>query len=701
MEARKVILFRVYIAFFLLCLFGMTIIFRIGKVQFVEGERWKEKADSMTLDYITIEAKRGNIYSSDNKPLAFSTPIYDLHMDTRAGAVTDEIFASKVDSLALGLSQIFNDRSQQEYRSELIAARAANERYHLIRRNVGYLELQEIKKLPIFNLGRYRGGLLTEERNRRELPYRELAKRTIGTLREVKGVGLEKSFNDELQGISGRRLMQKISGNTWKPVTDNDEIESKDGNDLITTLDVNIQDVAENSLEKCLRYHNADHGCAVLMEVETGEIKAIANLSRMTDGSYREVFNYAIAEKSVPGSTFKLASMLAVIDDGYADTSDLVAVGKGTATYFGHDVVDAHAPKAPKLTVKEVFEQSSNVGTTRLITQYYSGQPENFIRKLYSFGLGTSLKLQLEGERDPYIKHYKDSSWSGISLPWISYGYETELTPMQILAFYNGVANNGRVVRPLLVKEIRHNGQLIRSINTEIIHDSIASQVALAKVRRMMEGVVEHGTASELNKSPYKIAGKTGTAQLGIRKQADGTSVMAYQASFVGYFPADHPKYSCIVVVNAPSNDVYYGGAVAAPVFKDIADKVYSTRLDLQMNPLLKDTAVTNPLPLAKAGSRGDMVKVMSTLAIPYAFSDESPWVSTVADKYAVTLKGRTTTNGLMPNVVGMGLRDALYILENQGVQVVAMGRGKVVRQSVTGGSAFTKGTKIELTLNQ
>jgi cell division protein FtsI (penicillin-binding protein 3) len=700
LEARKVILYRIYIAFFLICIFGIVVIIQIGKIQFVQGNYWKDKADSLMLQYITIDAARGNIFAEDGvNLLATSVPIYDVHFDTRAGAITSEIFSANVDSLAHGLSLLFKDKSQQDYRQQLVTARAKKERYHLIRRGISYPELQQLKQLPVFRMGRYKGGLLVEQKSKRELPFRELAKRTIGTMRDVKPVGIEEAFNDELKGVSGKRLMQKISGNTWKPVNDKDEIEPKDGNDIITTIDRNIQDVAENSLEEHLRLRNADHGCAILMEVETGEIKAIANLSRTKDSSYVENFNYAIAEATEPGSTFKMASMLAAIDDGFVDTSDVQFVGNGETVYFGHKMEDAHPPHESRLTVSKIFATSSNVGTSRIIYNNYAKRPQDFIDKLHSFGLGTPLGLQIKGEGQPLVKNTTDKSWSGISLPWISIGYESKLTPLQILAFYNAVANNGRMIRPKFVKEVRHRGQLVHSYPTEIIRDSIASQVALAKVRGLMEGVVQYGSGAVLNKSPYKVAGKTGTARINKPKFGYNKNNVSYQASFVGYFPADRPKYSCIVVVYAPSNDVYYGGAVAAPVFKDIADKVYSTRLDLHAAPLEKDTNVSNPLPVSKAGDQKDMVRVLDEMQIVHTTVSEASWVGSSADKNAVSLSPRKYTQGGVPNVVGMGLRDALFLLENEGLNVKVMGRGHVVHQSLTAGSSYKKGQIISLEL--
>jgi cell division protein FtsI (penicillin-binding protein 3) len=701
MNARKEILKRIYISFFLICFFGLVILFKISKIQFYEGAYWKSKADSMTIRIANIDAARGNIYASDGSPLAFSMPIYDIHFDAREQAINNDLFNSGIDSLALGLSRLFDDKTPQEYRAELYAARADTDGYHLIRRGITYAQLQELKKLPIFRLGRYKGGLRVDERSVRELPFRQLAQRTIGTMREVKPVGIEDAFNSDLKGLSGKRMMQKISGNTWKPVNDKDEIEPKDGNDIYTTIDLNIQDVAESSLERHLHDNNADHGCAVLMEVQTGEIKAIANLSRTKEGTYIENFNYAIAEATEPGSTFKLASLLAALDDRLIDTGDVVTVNDGKVFYFGRKMEDSHPPHSSRLTVKEVFETSSNVGTSQLIYKNYRGRPNAFIEKVKSFGLGTPLGLQIKGEGSPLIKDNTDKTWSALSLPWISIGYESKLTPLQILAFYNAVANDGKMVQPHIVREIRHSGQLVKSFPVEIMRDSIASPASLAKARAMMEGVVQHGTASTLRNSPFKIAGKTGTAQINNPKFGYDKAHLSYQASFVGYFPADQPRYSCIVVVYAPSNNVYYGGAVAAPIFKEIADKVYSTHLEMHTAPLRKDTSEKNMLPLVKAGASKDVKKVIDAVGINCAgTSTAGSWVSATPVEDRIELSPRTTPIGRVPNVVGMGAMDALFLLENAGLQVKLSGKGDVVAQSITPGTAIRRGQTIEIALN-
>lgn len=692
-------MWRIYVAFLFLLLFAFAIVGQIVKVQFLEGEEWRKKAAELTLEYIPIEASRGNIFSDDGSMLATSIPIYDIRMDTRVDGLTKEIFNQQIDSLAYCLGQLFPDKSAQDFKRELKMAHAQQARYYLIRRNITYPQLQAVRKMPIFRMGRYKGGLLVEQKNIRELPFDKLAARTIGTIRDVKPVGIESSFNEELKGIPGKRLMQRLSGGVWMPVRDKDEIEPRHGHDVVTTIDINIQDVAEQSLEEHLRKHNADHGCAVLMEVATGEIKAIANLSKTASGDYAENFNYVIAEATDAGSTFKTASLLAALDQGLVDVNDTINVGNGQCYFAGQLMKDAHPPKVSRLSVREIFETSSNVGISRLIQQHYAKQPDVFIGKLHGFGLNDPLNLQIEGEGKPRIKRPKDKDWSAVSLPWITIGYEMKITPLQLLAFYNAIANNGIMVRPKFVKEIRQHGSVIKTFPTEVIRDSIAGEAALQKIRELMEGVVQHGTASSLKHSPYRIAGKTGTAQIAHNKYGFDKNHLTYQASFAGYFPADKPRYSCIVVVYAPSNGVFFGGAVAAPIFKEIADKVYSNHLELHEAPLEQDTTIST-LPYVAVGMQKDVRKVLHALKVN-ADSNQADalWISPVSAEDKIVMRERDFKNGLVPNVQGMGARDAMYILENAGLRVKIIGKGLVRRQSLEAGSKIQKGTQVIIEL--
>ncbi|MCK4639399.1 MAG: penicillin-binding protein 2, partial [Bacteroidales bacterium] len=417
----------------------------------------------------------------------------------------------------------------------------------------------------------------------RKMPFKELAKRTIGyeNKKENLFVGLEGAYSEYLEGKKGKQLRQRICNGDWKPIQDENEIEPQNGKDIITTIDINIQDVAENALLEHLKEHKAFQGCAILMEVETGYIKAIANLQYdSSDNKYKESYNYAFAENVEPGSTFKLASMIAVIEDRKVNLSDTIDTGDGWIVYYNRTMRDAYKIRDGKITCREAFEKSSNVGVSMIIWDAYKKNPEKFVEHLYDMSLNKPLGIEFQGEGHPFIKHPKDKKiWYGTTLPWMSVGYEISLTPLQILTFYNAVANGGKMVKPMFVKEIRQTGKTIKTFKPVVINKSICSKRTIDTVQSLLEGVVERGTAKSLNNSIYKIAGKTGTAQIANKNK--GYNKGFYNASFVGYFPADDPKYSCIVVVNKPSGGKYYGSSVAAPVFKEIADKVYATQLDI------------------------------------------------------------------------------------------------------------------------
>ncbi|MGZ4157805.1 MAG: penicillin-binding protein, partial [Bacteroidia bacterium] len=634
-----------------------------------------------------------------------SLPYFEVGMDVYTDAITDEVFNGNVDSLSICLADLFHDKSWKEYRKTLVNARKAKDRWVVLQRDVSYTDLQKMKKFPILRRGKNRGGFTYLQTNKRERPFQFLAARTIGKLNENgtgKSYGLESSFDSILVGTTGERTMQKIAGNVWRPINDDNEIDPQDGNDIVSTIDINVQDVAENSLMNCLKKHGADHGCLILMEIKTGEVKAIANLKRNSKDTsqYLENLNYAVGVATVPGSTFKLPSLVAAMEDFNVSLNEMVDIGDGTCFYSDTKVSDSHHPEKSKVTVKEVFEQSSNVGVTKIITKYYSKDPQKYIDRLYKMNLNDPLNIPIPGEAQPYIKNTKDKSWSKISLPWISYGYETRITPLQILNFYSAVANNGKMMRPMFVKEIRKRGKTIRSFQPEVINESICSEATVKKAKEMMEGVVLRGTGKSLAASNYQIAGKTGTAQMGM---VNGK--MTYQASFVGYFPADNPKYSCIVVVSAPSGDSYYGGAVAGPVFKDVADKVYSTSLEIHKEINSVQPQYAAKAPSVKCGYQPEIETVLKTLKVKNETNDDkAEWVSSsTMDSVSVNLSSKNTEDalkrGIVPNLIGMTARDVLYLLENNGMRVKLLGSGAVATQSLTAGSSFTKGTQIILQL--
>ena len=698
-EPQRQVMRRIYLVYALMCLFGGAIIFQVFRLQFAEGEYWKKKADSLSTAYINIEASRGNIFSEDGDLLATSVPVYDIYMDMKAPGITKELFYKSVDSLALSFSQIFGDRTFQDYKKDLKTAWTEKDRYHLIQRKISYKQLHDVKQLPLIRMGRNNGGLIIQQQSRRQLPYRLLAARTIGyKIGEVKPVGIEGSFNEELSGVSGLQLMQKISGGVWMPINDNNEVEPRNGNDIITTIDVNIQDVTEQALYNQLIKNNADKGCAVVMETATGKVISIANLTRMPDGSYGETFNYAVGYSSEPGSTFKLASLMSAFEDGLLDLTDSVDTRGGKMQYFGQWMRDSHEGGYGKISLKKAFAVSSNVGISQLIYRCYAKNPDAFVNHLRKFHLHEPLNLQVTGEGLPVIKDTKNKLWSSTSLPWMSIGYEVQLTPLQLLTFYNAVANNGRMVKPKFVDEIQEHGKTIKKFDTEIIADSIFSAATLAKARAMLEAVVDSGTARNIKNSYYKIAGKTGTAQVGYSKLNKERKI-SYQASFTGYFPAENPKYSCIVVIYSPSNALYYGSDVAAPVFKEVADKIYATQFELhhQQEPQLA-TGEKISVPV-KAGKQKQTTQALAKLNIPANIAGSSGWVAEIPNDEMVEMKEQNFQNGTVPDVKGMGLTDAIYLLENAGMQVMASGRGVVKKQSVNPGTKTEKGKIIQLEL--
>ncbi|MFH0895139.1 MAG: penicillin-binding protein [Bacteroidota bacterium] len=715
MDQRKDILWRVYLVYFSVCLLGLIIIGKAIHIQFVEGDYWKKRADSLTLSYINIEAIRGDILSSDGSLLATSVPNYEIRMDMMADALTDEIFDKKVDSLGLSLANYFKDKSASEYSKLLKRGRIKEERYLLIRKNVSYKDLLALQRFPIFKMGRNRGGLIVElDTKKRIRPYSFLASRTIGferTYQIKKGnktidttifVGIEGAYDTILKGIGGKRLMRRIAGNVYMPVNDENVVEPQNGCDVVTTIDINIQDVAENALMKRLKEHNASHGCVILMEVATGDIKAIANLTRTKDGTYSEQYNYAIGESIEPGSTFKLASVLAAMDDGLVNLNTPVNTGNGIWEYKGQKMEDSHSGGFGTISLLKAFEVSSNVGISKTIVNCYGSNPQRFINKLYKMGLNNKLGIEIPGEGKPDIKSVSNKYWSPVSLPWMSIGYELRLTPMQVLTFYNAVANNGTMVKPKFVKEIRYAGKVRKTFPTVVLIQRICSLNALRMARIMLEGVVQDGTAKNLKDPHIRIAGKTGTAQIAKGNKGygneEGNTNITYRASFVGYFPAENPQFTCIVVVNAPSNEVYYGNLVAGPIFKEIAEKVYSTQLELHDE--LKPGKPAR-LPFANAGSSSALKNIYSVLGFSASLPGSNlGYVAPVYKDSTLYFLNRSVSGNQIPNVIGMGMQEALYLMESIGLKVIVKGKGRVTKQSVPAGSRIVKGTEVILELS-
>jgi len=693
------ILWRVYLVYFGMLIFGLAIILKVIHIQFVEGDELLAEAQKQSMKYFSVEAVRGNICAEDGSLLMTSVPIFDVRMDVASPLITNTDFNNNVGALAKKLASLFGDKTSYQYKKNLIKARRRGNRYYLIKRNVTYEQLKKLRTFPIFERGKYRGGLIVTPKVKRAKPFKGLAARTLGYENEKENlyVGLEGAYAKYLKGKEGRQLRKRINSGDWKPVYDENEVEPKDGKDIITTINVDIQDVAESSLLEHLIANKAAWGCAVLMEVQTGEIKAIANLKRNADGTYSEVYNYAVGAAIEPGSTFKLPSLVAAIEDGYYDLDDTVDIGKGYVVYHGLTVRDTHFGGNSKMTVREALEHSSNVGVSKLIYKAYKNNPQKYIDRIYGFHLNEPLGVDIPGEATPFIKDTKSKSWSAVSLPFMSYGYEIQLTPLQILSFYNAIANNGTLVKPMFVKEVKQGGKTIEKFSPTVIDNSICSPATVEKAKEMLEGVVQHGTAQSLKKSPFKIAGKTGTAQ--IARPGGGYDKKNYNASFVGYFPADDPEFSCIVVISKPSTGRYYASSVAVPVFRDIANKVYATNLDIQVDR--EYVADNTNYPVYSTGYEEEIEKVYTELNIPIdSASSVSEWAVAVKADSAVMLKTKIIKEDVIPNVKGMGARDAVYVLENLGLKVKIQGRGFVKSQSVLPGTRVTKGREIILKLS-
>lgn len=657
MEDRKSILNRMYIVAIPFFLMAVFVLIKLFIIQYAEGPDLRARSQREAIREINIQADRGNIYSSDGKLLATSMPVYDLFFDPFT--VDEQIFNDSIAALSSKLGQFFKERSARQWETYLRLKRDKKSRYVRLGEDVSFSQLQVIRQFPIFNLGRYKGGLIYEQENFRKMPLGKIAERTIGYDHLRGRTGIEGAFSNYLSGTDGKRLKQKVSNGNWKPVTDSYEIEPEDGLDVMTTIDTKVQDIVHHELLKALEKFEADHGCAVVMDVKTGAIRGIANLGRTEEGTYFEKRNYAVWESTEPGSTFKLASVMVALEDGIADTNTIVDTENGLYEIYQKRVKDSNYKNGQggygRVSLKRAFEVSSNVGIVKLIYDNYKDDPARFVDRLYTLGLHEPLGLPIKGEGTPYIPKPGDANWSGITLPWMAFGYQVSFTPLQVLTLYNAVANDGVMIKPRFIESISKHGKVVKQSEVEVINPAICSKETLAKVRSMLEGVVENGTATNLQNPLVKMAGKTGTCQLNYWKR----DTRDYQASFAGYFPADDPQYTCIVVVNKPNNyRGYYGSTVAAPVFKAIAENIYlDTPRDLDQ-------------------PKNTFAQLLET---------EKPMLS---------INPKT-----IPDLRGKSGADALSILENHGYRVKIEGNGKVIWQYPPAGTKTGTSAMIELKL--
>ena len=659
-ESKK-IMHRSYLVAFGFLIFASLIFFQLCKIQFVEGDKYKEIAQKRVFKDFVIQANRGNVYDANYNLLATSVPKFDVRFD--AVTVAEKLFKDEVENLAKSLSNEFG-KSTAYYSKLLRKARVNKNRYLLLCRNVGYAQYMRVKSFPILNKGGNRGGFISEQRTIREHPIGKIAERTVGYERiDENGyktrVGLEGAYGNYLSGKEGRRLKQKISKGQWKPVFDNNQVEPVDGSDVVSTIDVNIQDIAHHALLEQLEKYKADHGSVVVMETHTGEVKAISNLARTSQGKYYEKLNYAVGESHEPGSTFKLMSMVALLEDTAIDSSSVVDTEKGRVKFYDRTVYDSHWGGYGKISLAEAFKVSSNTAFAKLIHQQYKKDPKKLLDRFYNMGLSKPLGLPIKGEGKPKLPYPGDANWYGTTLPWMAFGYGVSLTPLQTLAFYNAIANNGELVKPQFIKEVRSFDKVKQSFGKEVLNPSVCSQKTVNVMKDLMEQVVNNGTARNIKSSYIQMAGKTGTCQKNYNKGKDN---LEYISSFVGYFPANDPKYSCIVVIHEPKKDIgFYGNIVAAPVFSKIAHKIHSG------------------MPITDKVTLNDSIDIKS-----------------YKKYYMLSQKYKT----IMPDVKGMSLMDALPLLENLGLEVKVLGDGKVVKQSIPRGEKIGKRTLISLQLS-
>ena len=692
------IIIRTYVIFLLFVLAGFLIVGRAVQIGILEGDNWRSRGDSLYLRHQPIEPERGNILSSDGRMLVTSLPLFEVRMDLLA--IPKDKFIKNLDSLALCLSRYVNPTlSERAYRDLMWRERQAGNRYFLIKDEVSYTQMERIKKFPLFRNGGNKGGLIIVKKSRRERPFRLLAARTLGSVREgAKPVGLEGYYDAVLGGEKGSRLVQKVSKDIWVPVDDISDYEPRRGQDIITHIDIDIQDIAEQALYKSIAHHQALGGTAVVMDVKTGAIKAMANLVRFGD-DIGEYFNYAVGSATEPGSTFKLASMMALLEDGHISLSDRVDIHHGEVQLCGKRIKDSEKHNVVNPTLKQVFAMSSNVGMALTAQKYYEKNAKKFIKRLEQFGLSERSGVDLEGEPKPYIKqaYNLEQNWSCTSIPWMAHGYELTLTPLQLLTFYNAVANKGRMMKPQLVHQILEYSAPIRTFKPQVLKDQICGATTLKMALELLKSTSDTaGTAIALKNKLYQVAGKTGTAVTNYFK-GDINEGKKYQASFAGFFPADEPVYSCIVVIYEPSANGFYGSSAALPVFKEIADYCISSKFIIPAD--MADVPAGNgPHQIRAGGYSTDLRTLLHFSGVRFDNHCINEWAILRPADNRLELTGFNEKTDQIPDVRGMGLRDALFLLENKGLRVRLQGHGRVRHQSIAPGTKIL-GQTIELTM--
>jgi len=721
MDVKKDILWRVYLCFLGMILLGLIVFGKAFYIQNVQGKYWKAMGKSIQLKYLPIDAERGTIYSEDGNMLSTSVPIFDVFIDFGADGLREKNgrrFKDNVDSLSINLANLFKDKTAAEYKKELKAAYDDEDRYYILKRKISFADYEAMRDFPLVKQGKNKSGFIFDPRDKRINPYVLLANRTIGLSREdsSKNVGLERSYDSLLKGASGQRLMRYVAG-AYVPV-DGAELEpAENGKDIITTLDTYMQDVAENALMKMMVGNNSLHGTAIVMETATGKIKAIANLGQRLnpdktvvkdkDGNsiYDEDLNYGIGKATEPGSVFKLATLMSLLEDKYITINSTVDCEGGVKEFYGLKIHDTHPNHV--LTVKNAFAASSNVAFAKMADQYYHSQPTKFINHLHYFRLDTLTGIDIDAaSAKTTIKKPTNRSWANTTIPFMAHGYEELVTPLHMLMLYNAVANNGKMMKPYLVNSVRDYGVDVKTIQPKVLVEHICSDETLAQLKECLRAVVDsaHGTAHKvLSSNTYGIAGKTGTAVTALDNKGYNKGNKIYQASFIGYFPANAPKYTMAVVIqNSKDSKLVFGADVSGTVFKEISDKIYGRYLT---SPQVAPTTNTDSAQYNFYGTKNDLAALFNFLKTPFADSGAKGNMRQANMKNNIStlstpLYSSTSSGSVTPNVVGMGLKDAVYLLENSGLKVSAAGRGRVMNQSLLAGTSYKKGQTISLVLN-
>jgi cell division protein FtsI (penicillin-binding protein 3) len=707
MDVKKDILWRVYLSFLGMVILGLFVIGKAFYIQQVQGDFWTKMDNSLHLKYLPTDAERGTIYSEDGNMLSTSIPVFDVYVDFAAEGLREkdgEKFRNNIDTLSICLSNLFNDKTPQEYQKEMKLAYKNKDRYYLLKKKISFTQFKKLRDFPLVKLGKNKSGFIIVSKDKRINPYVLLANRTIGLSRDnAKNVGLEQRYDSLLKGKAGQQLVRYMAG-AYMPV-DGGEVEPENGKDVISTLDTYIQDVTQSALMRMMTGNNSSHGTAIVMETATGKIKAIANLGKQPDGSYTEDLNYGIGKATEPGSVFKLATLMSLMEDKYVTMNSIVDCEGGKKNFYGLTIRDSHLGYG-QLTVKDAFERSSNVAFAKLADQYYHNQPSKFIDHLHKFRLDTLTGIDLTASSGkPTIKKPTNRSWANTTIPYMAHGYEELVTPLHMLMLYNAVANNGKMMKPYLVSAIKQYGVEVRTMKPEVLVEKICSDETIAQLKECLLSVVEgeHGTARKIKDSAYQIAGKTGTAVTAQDNRGYNKGNKIYQASFIGYFPAGQPKYTVAVVIqNSRESKKIYGADVSGTVFKEISDRIYGSYLSTK-----KYTAENKPDSnlYNYFGMKNELSSIFTTLNLNYIDSGTSGYWRSVQIKSNSQLLNtppvsNSTSGSVTPNVVGMGLKDAVYLLENMGLKVSATGRGRVLNQSVSAGTNFNKNQNIALILN-